>query len=310
MKTPVESQPRICVLLSTYNGERFIREQLDSLLNQDGVSVSMIVRDDGSRDDTRRVLREYSERYPQIELHIGANLGVVPSYFELLRLAAASDASYFAFCDQDDVWLSNKLAEAVRAIESTRRVPGMYCSAVRYVDESLRELGVSRTRQRIGFGNAVVENIAVGCTTVFNRSALDLVLSAPPRSALMHDWWFYLTVSAFGSVHFDPEPRILYRQHAHNVVGGTSSPGRMAIDRLRRFRLRRKGVFRCSDQAQEFLRCFGERLPTRHRQLLEEMLVARSTVIGRFGLAFSGRLWRGHWLDDGILRLLLIAGMY
>jgi glycosyltransferase involved in cell wall biosynthesis len=310
MNTPVESRPRVCVLLSTYNGERFVRDQLDSVLDQEGVDVSMIIRDDGSRDDTVSLLREYSERHPQFELHVGANLGVVPSYLELLRLAAASDAYYFAFCDQDDVWLPKKLAEAVRTLESSRLVPGMYCSAVRYVDERLRELGISRTRQRVGFGNAVVENIAVGCTTVFNRPALELVLSSPPRSALMHDWWLYLTVSAFGSVHFDPQPLILYRQHEHNVVGGTSSLGRMAIDRLRRLRLRRKGVFRCSDQVQEFLRCFGERCPVQHRRLIEEMLVARSSVSRRFRLAFSGRLWRGHWLDDVILRVLVIAGLY
>jgi glycosyltransferase involved in cell wall biosynthesis len=310
MNARTEPRARVCVLLSTYNGERFIREQLDSVLAQEGVDVSLIIRDDGSGGQMVSLLREYSARHAQLQLHVGANLGVVPSYFELLQLAAASDAAYFAFCDQDDVWLPKKLAAAVHELERSPLVPAMYCSAVRYVDEKLRDLGTSRTRQRSGFDNAVVENIAVGCTTVFNRAALDLVLSAPPRRALMHDWWMYLTVSSFGRVHFDPEPRILYRQHGNNVVGGTSSFGKMMIVRLRRFRLRGKDVFRCSDQAQEFLRCFGERCRPEHRQLAEELLAARTSLPRRVRLAFSGRMRRGHWLDDGFLRVLVLAGLY
>jgi glycosyltransferase involved in cell wall biosynthesis len=296
--------------MSTFNGERFLAEQLDSLLNQRDVGISIIIRDDGSSDGTRGILERYSARSPNIHVHPGTNLGVVPSFIELMRLASAIPAGYFALCDQDDVWLPEKLSRAVRALGTENPGPRLYCSVVRYVDESLRDLGSSRTSLRAGFDNAVVENIATGCTVVFNRALLDLVNSAPPRRALMHDWWLYMVAAAFGDVIFDPQSWILYRQHGRNVIGGTTSAYRMMVTRLRRFRLRQGGVFRCSDQAEEFLRCFGEQCPPDHRQVLQEMLAVRGRFFRRLRFAFAGRIRRNHWIDDGLLRVLLIAGHY
>jgi glycosyltransferase involved in cell wall biosynthesis len=310
MNLPANGIPRVCVLLSTYNGERYLAEQLDSLFAQRGVVVDLLVRDDGSRDGTLEILRGYAARHPGMRIHEGRNLGVVGSYLELLRLAAEYDTPLFAFCDQDDVWLPGKLAAAAERLTQDAGTPRMFCSAVRYVDAGLHELGVSRTRQRPGFRNAIVENIAVGCTTVFNRAALDLVNSAPPRHALMHDWWLYLVVSAFGQVVFDPLPNILYRQHGANVVGGTTSTMRMMMTRLKRLKLRREGTFRCSSQAEEFLRCFGGRVDAAQRRTIEDMLAARDSVTRRIRFAFSGQVHRANWLDDLLLRVLVIAGLY
>jgi glycosyltransferase involved in cell wall biosynthesis len=310
MSAQPDPPPRVCVVLSTYNGERYLREQLDSLLAQTGVVLSILVRDDGSRDATTRMLREFADRHPVMRVVEGTNLGVVASYLELLRLAGDSDAAYFAFCDQDDVWLPEKLSAAVRRLERASSTPQLYCSAVRYVNASLQPIGTSRTHQRPGFDNALVENIAVGCTTVFNRALLELANSAPPRTALMHDWWLYLTASAFGHVVFDPRPAILYRQHGGNVVGGTTSIAQMMFTRFRRLKLRREGVFRCSDQAREFLRCFGDRMSPAQRALIEDMLAARTSLGRRFRLATSGRIRRAHWLDNQLLRVLVIAGLY
>jgi len=310
MSSQSGSRPHVCILMSTFNGEEFLVEQLDSLLNQQGVDVTIIVRDDGSSDGTRRILERYQEANRNIQVHPGANLGVVPSFLELMRIAPASSAGYFALCDQDDVWLPEKLSHAVRALESDKSTPRLYCSVVRYVDKSLRHLGSSRPGIRPDFRNAVVENIATGCTVVFNRALLQLVNSAAPRRALMHDWWLYLVASAFGDVVFDRQSWILYRQHGRNVIGGTTSIMRMMVIRIRRMRLRQGGVFRCSDQAEEFLRCFGERCPPAHRQLLEEMLAVRKSLFRRIRFAFAGKIRRNHWIDDGLLRLLLIAGHY
>lgn len=310
MSPEPETKPRVCVLLSTYNGEEFLSEQLDSLRKQQQVEVRIIVRDDGSSDRTPQLLEEYSRGNPNIQVHRGVNLGVVPSFFELMKLAAGCGADYFALCDQDDVWLPDKLHRAVRALDSTGCTPRMYCSTVRYVDCQLRDLGTSRTNLYPSFNNAVVENIATGCTVVFNGALLQLVNSAPPRRALMHDWWLYMVVTAFGRVVFDPESRILYRQHGRNLIGGTSSVARMLLIRLRRMRLRQGGVFRCSDQAREFLDCFGESCPPAHRQVLEELLAARENVVKRLRFALSGKVRRNNWLDDGLLRLLIVAGAY
>ena len=305
-----EVRPHVCVLMSTYNGEQFLAEQLDSLLAQQGVDVTIVIRDDGSSDGTRKLLELYESRNRNIEVHLGSNLGVVLSFFDLMRIASTSAADFFALCDQDDVWLPEKLSKAVRALGPSQSIPRLYCSAVRYVDRSLRHISVSRTRLRPGFGNAVVENIATGCTTVFNKALLQRVNSAPPTGALMHDWWLYMVATAFGEVVFDPESWILYRQHGRNVIGGTTSMTKMLMIRLRRLTVRQDGIFKCSDQAREFLDCFGGRCPPAHREVLQEMLAVRGDFFERLRFAFTGKVRRNHWVDDGILRLLLIAGRY
>ena len=143
------------------------------------------------------------------------NIGVIASFFQLLMLAS-SEADYFAFCDQDDVWLPNKVSRAVSVLESIPQdIPLLYCSRVTIVDEKLNHLGLSKTLSRApSFENALVENIVTGCTAVINRKSRQLFLRRIPRKALMHDWWMYLVVAAFGEVVWDPQSKDVYkRQH-------------------------------------------------------------------------------------------------
>jgi hypothetical protein len=213
-------------------------------------------------------------------------------------------------CDQDDVWLPDKLSRAVELLSPDTAVPHMYCSTVQYVDRDLKDLGLSYALRRPSFGNAVVENIATGCTVVMNRPLLELVNSAPPSRALVHDWWLYLVATAFGQVTFDERSWILYRQHGGNAIGGSASFLKILAVRLRRLRLRNTGVFRCSDQAAEFLACFGPRCQASDRAMLEEMLAARNSTFRRIRFAFSGRVRRTRWIDNTILRVLIGVGLY
>jgi glycosyltransferase involved in cell wall biosynthesis len=309
-RVATQNRPRVCVLLSTYNGERFLGEQLDSILAQQDVEVLLLVRDDGSSDGTLQILERYASAHPSIQVHKGANLGVVRSFLELMRLAPAEPGWLFAFCDQDDFWLADKLARAARTLDAGSSMPQMYCSAVQYVDSTLQPIGISATGLRPSFANALVENIATGCTVVFNSAANQLVLAHVPTRALMHDWWLYLVVSAFGKVIFDPEPGIRYRQHGGNVIGGTASFMSSMRTRLRRLQLRRSGVFRCSHQAEEFLRCHGADCPAPARQLAQQMVDARHSFFRRLAFAVRGNVRRNQRIDDALLRVLIVAGLY
>jgi glycosyltransferase involved in cell wall biosynthesis len=211
------------ILLSTYNGERYLRPLLDSLGSQAYPDLSILIRDDGSTDNTLPLLKECASGSPNIEIVQGEHLGFVQSFFTLLAFASPT-AKYFALCDQDDVWQPDKISRAIELLSACPpHLPALYCSRLALVDENLKPLRLSEMPTKgLSFRNALVENHVVGCTSLFNQSALQL-LTPLPSACVSHDWWIYLVASAFGAVVYDPEPRILYRQHAHNVFGISSS---------------------------------------------------------------------------------------
>ncbi len=220
--------PRVQVMLSVYNGAAFLAEQLDSLAGQSLAQWTLNWRDDGSSDDSPAIMQRFAEsrlpgqvrRVPEHLYHLGTG----KSFFTLL--AAASDAELFAFCDQDDIWMPDKLERAAHALSSVPAdQPALYCSRQILVDVGLNRLGLSpRLRQVPNFRNALAQNIASGCTLVMNRAARAAVLAAPLPQGVLHDWWSYLIVTGVGgTVLFDPHPSILYRQHHNNVVGAPKS---------------------------------------------------------------------------------------
>jgi hypothetical protein len=230
-----------CILLATYNGEAFLPAQLDSLLGQEDATWRLLWRDDGSTDATVAQMVAFTQRagpgrVRRLEEPSG-RLGVFGTFMALLA-AVPVDADYVAFCDQDDVWLPGKLARARKVLAklpSTR--PALYCARQQLVNAALQPIGLSPLPVRPpGFGNALVQNIATGCTVVMNAAARRAVLAAPPLPAGMaHDWWRYLVVTGVGGeVAFDPEPQILYRQHGGNAIGAPVSALFRARAALRR----------------------------------------------------------------------------
>jgi glycosyltransferase involved in cell wall biosynthesis len=230
-----------CILLATYNGEAFLPAQLDSLLGQEDATWRLLWRDDGSTDTTLAQMAAFTHRagprrVRRLEEPSG-RLGVLRAFMALLA-AAPMDAAHVAFCDQDDVWLPGKLARArkvLAALPSTQ--PALYCARQQLVNAALHPIGLSPLPTHPpGFGNALVQNIATGCTIVMNAAARRAVLAAPPPPAgMLHDWWCNLVVTGVGGeVAFDPEPQILYRQHGGNAIGApvaTLVRARMALRR-------------------------------------------------------------------------------
>jgi len=296
---------KVQVLLSTYNGQKYLKELMDSVLNQDFPNLEILVRDDGSTDETLRVLEKYSGS-KNVQIRQGKNLGAVRSFLKLLQLSSP-DVKYMAFCDQDDVWKEDKVSRAISILEKyCNNLPVMYCSRVTLVDEKLKILGLSQIPGREpAFGNALVQNIATGCTIIINNAARQLILKKLPSSAMIHDWWIYQVVSAFGKVIYDVESGILYRQHSCNLIGEKSSLFLKWRERTRRF-LKYGRIPYVTLQAEEFRKIYGESLPLDKKIILDRFINERRTFMGRLRYAFRGETYRQAKVDDIIFRVLII----
>ena len=212
---------KIMVLLSTYNGEKYISEQIESVLCQQGVDVHIVARDDGSQDETINILKRIStlENITVIE---GQNIGVVGSFFTLMHEAVCHNFDYFAFCDQDDVWKNDKLKVATDILSGHGNEPALYMSSFQMVDENLHSIQTNMSRPNISVEGAIASNCATGCTMVFNKKLLEKSLISNYDDVLMHDYWMYMVCLLTGGyIYYDETPHIYYRQHGNNVIGGT-----------------------------------------------------------------------------------------
>ena len=301
----------VTIILSTFNGEAFLAQQLESLFSQSYPGIRILARDDVSTDLTPRILAE-AELSARVEcLRDGGHLGAAQSYFTLLKTAAATSTDYIAFCDQDDLWRADKISRAVAALSTLPDgKPALYCSRLEIVDEKLSPLGITVTPNRIGFGNALVENVCVGCTIVLNREAVDLLCQNLPADAIVHDWWCYLVISCFGEIIFDPDATIRYRQHGKNVFGVALGRFDRFKRNLRRFAGKGAGRHWQSEQAAEFLAAFGNRIPDRERRMLNDFVKAKSSLRARLKLSLSNQIWRQTRLDDFLWRVLILMNRF
>lgn len=309
---PHNSTASVQVLISTFNGKKFLKDQLDSLRSQTGVNVRVLARDDGSIDGTREFLLNYAKQWPALEiLPSSQNLGVVGSFFELLKHADEA-CDTFAFCDQDDVWLPEKLSHATQKLAPRGVVPALYFSRLQYVDEKLEPIGSSLIPRFVSFESALVENVATGCSIVMNRALLqEIKLNPPAKNCLMHDWWAYLVALSTGEAIYDSNSRVLYRQHSANVVGASANWMTVYLTKWRRFWSRPKDSPKITDQSMEFLRLFETRLSFEKRKLLNDFVNSRHGGLwGRFCYAWSMPVRRQSKLDNFLLRVLILLGRY
>lgn len=215
----------VCVLMSTYNGAKYLDKQIESLIKQRYAISCILIRDDGSSDETLSLIKDYEQKYDMIKLITGKNVGSTRSFLELINIAPSFD--YYAFCDQDDIWDDDKLQIAIDNLEKLpSNVPNMYFSNARLVNAQGEYLYVWH-KQKFAKQNkfaALLENKATGATMVFNKVALEYVKDRCYDGVKHHDWWMYLITKFFGNVIYDERPHINYRQHDGNVVGARKKP--------------------------------------------------------------------------------------
>lgn len=288
------TQAHICILMSTYNGEKYLAEQLQSIENQTHKNWRLIISDDGSSDNTLEVAKQFQAKWGnnRLEIRQGPQQG-----FCLNFLSMACDtniqADFYAFSDQDDVWLADKLERALAyfAENNEPKVPRAYGSRTQIVNDRLQPLALSpEFSLPRSFRNALVQSIAGGNTQVFNQAAKELLEQAGPQKVVCHDWWLYQIVKGAGGIfYYDPQPTLLYRQHANALIGANSST-RARIDRI--FHVL-NGRFKNWNDMNYIALCNIHHLLTKDNQDILEMF-------GRF---------RGAHFKDRV-RLLEVCGLY
>lgn len=212
----------VCVLMSTYNGEQYLERQIETILNQVGCHVILVVRDDGSSDRTLSILEKY-QNCDKLLYYSGKNVGPTNSFLNLLD--NAPEADYYAFSDQDDVWLPDKLSTAVKKLNeiTIRNKRGLYFSNLTPVDE--KEVIIKKSllpkNLPVDYYTLLIRcGWIFGCTEVFTKEMKEFVKRQyRPRKIVMHDLWIGLLASTYGTIVYDSDSRIMYRQHQNNVVG-------------------------------------------------------------------------------------------
>lgn len=223
----------ICVLLSTYNGEKYLEEQLESLRRQEGVELKILVRDDGSKDSTVDIIKRWQTDYPElIDLVQGKNVGYAMSFTLLLQMAVKKypNAEYYAFCDQDDVWMPEKLSEAVvllhlKLANKSQDIPVCYASNLIIVDARLNIIKDLFREQISSMSklNGLLNDFCTGCTMVFNKSAIKLYIEHDHKFLKYHDKLMGMICLFMGELVYDNRSFIMYRQHGGNQIGATTS---------------------------------------------------------------------------------------
>jgi len=295
---------RVQVLLSTFNGERFLPALLDSLAGQTHPDVSVLVRDDGSGDGTTDVLERYASS-GQLRWYQGHHVGIRASFFDLVARADAS-ADLYAFCDQDDIWLPEKLERASAQLAEANGCPALYCARALLVDERLQAIGhTMRPARGPSLCNALVENIAPGCTMVFNAAARRLLIRETPHCQGLHDSWTYLVVAALGRVIFDDSPTVLYRQHGGNAIGARHQKWRWRLKRFGNINTDRALRTTFVAHAAELERIYGDDLDPVNRGIVSRFVHRRPGILDAVKYAVRGDVYRQTTVDNLILRTLI-----
>ena len=297
---------KVAILLSTYNGVKYVKQQIDSFLNQTYKNVEIIVRDDGSKDSTVKILKEYQNNYNNIKLTVGKNLGFIKSFFELLKLG---DADYYAFADQDDIWLPNKIELAVNSLNKLDdRKPNMAFSNVDYYDTEMNFMGHGEANKTYSFTNSLYECVSQGMTMVINQKARDMVLDNIPTRCLFHDWWTYMICSSLGEIAYDNTVTVKYRRDKKNQT--VEGQGFIAILKWRIKNLFIKnGFLDIRMQQIEFKNNFYNKLTEENKKIVDVFVQEKYNFIKAIKKAFYPKKIRRSMTADIAIRILFILGV-
>jgi len=273
-----ETSPKVAILLCTYQGERYLPEQLDSLAGQTHANWEIWASDDGSEDSTCSILSSYQMHWPKGRLHLccGPAEGFSANFISL-TCKESIKADYYAYSDQDDIWDADKLARAIQWLKTVPPdIPALYCSRTRLVDIENNEFGISPLFSKPpSFANALIQNIGGANTMVFNNAARSLLREVgEKRPVVSHDWLAYIVVTGCGGlVFYDKKPTLRYRQHDSNLVGCNSD----WASRLKRIRMLFHGRFsHWNDSNIAALTAVEHELTPENREILERFALARN----------------------------------
>lgn len=283
---------KISVLMSTYNGEKYIADQIDSILAQTGLfNVQICIRDDGSTDATQVILEKYASKN-LIKWYSGKNIGPSRSFIDLLLKNTGSD--FYAFSDQDDFWFPQKLESAIKMlIKSDKKHPALYCSNADIVDQHLKSLDrvVYKHRPATDFYTLSCAGGLLGCTMVFNDSlakAVQKLDKLPERGIYLHDFFVSLLCASLnGKIIYDSRPQLSYRQHQGNVVGVPANFFEIIKNRL--YGIITPSKISIAQQAQTILDVYHGQLQKDNSDWLQKVADYRCNFLNALLLSFSAK---------------------
>lgn len=298
---------KVAVLMSTYNGEKYLKDQIDSILGQAGdFQLDLWVRDDGSKDRTTEILDEYAS-CGKLKWYAGKNLKPAYSFLDLLKNCVGYD--YYAFADQDDLWVQGKLNAGIQAIKEYN-VPALYCANAELVDHNLKTLGryVYKKEPKLDFTTLLCSGGLLGCTMVFNSALAELVQKYHlPGNIVMHDFYIsLLCLAKEGEIVYDNVSYMKYRQHINNVVGVDYGIIRTIKSRLNR--ITTKPEVSISDQAKSILELYGSDIEQVKFNSLKRIANYKEKLFNRITLACSRKISFINFNMSISLRLSILLG--
>lgn len=284
---------KLAILMSTYNGEQYLEEQIKSILDQKlDIPFDLIVRDDGSSDGTLQILNCYAEA-GKLQYYSGANVGAARGFMYLLKENPGYD--YYAFADQDDIWDEDKVQKGLNAVKDHFGLV-LYCSNAALIHSNMDPIGRNVHRERPTYNlvsSLCLASSAQGCTSVFNRKLAELIQNRPlPEIFIMHDSLLTcLCVLAGGEIIYDHCPTMKYRMHGSNVFGMvTARQGLMRVIKNRFAEIAQKKEISMYDQAKGLLAVYGDLICEENRKLCRIVIGAEHSWIDRMKLVLNGSL--------------------
>ena len=298
----MENKPRVLVFLSTYNGQRYLREQLDSILAQKDVDVAITVSDDISTDSTVELLKEYKEKF-NIQYRVNkTNKNFTYNFLDLIYDNVNADYDYFALADQDDFWLDDKLISAINLLKESGK--HFYCSNLTVVDENLKN-GKPMNKFKVKNEKAapyIFENICTGCTVVFDQEFMKHLGKHYPNDIYLHDYWLMLVAAFTSSFIYDQNSHILYRQHGDNQIGSGDDSLEGYTKNLKNSKGHRFNLVK------ELLKGYGEEISPKDKKDLESFLKYKKNFFIRLKFFFSPKyLAKSH---PFLKKIKLLLGKY
>lgn len=299
---------RVQILLSTYNGEKYLEEQLDSILNQKGdFSLKILVRDDGSKDGTLEILEKYSKK---IEMQIirGENIGVNKSLKELF-MNCDTDCDYFSISDQDDVWLETKIQTAIESLSKNKSKLKMFASRSLVTDINMNVIGKTQDPEdRVSYYNAMVQNVCPGHTQVFNKDVILKLKQNYSENIFVIDWWIYLLVSSMGEITFDRRCFVKHRQHGLNSAGYELNFWKKLKKRISFLNKYKKSPV--SEQLKSFFEIYKDQMKKEYRIETENFFNSQRNVLVRIKYILFSKVFRYGRFENLIFKLLYVLGKY
>ena len=304
----------ISILMGTYNGGKFLRQQLDSIISQTYDNWVLYISDDGSTDNTLDIVSEYANKVPEgkIVVRSGPGTGFANNFLSMLRDPQII-SPYYAFCDQDDVWFDSKLEVAINAANAASGQPEKECvlygSRTHLIDSDGVKSGCSPCFQRaFGLKNALVQSFSGGNTMLFSRALKHIVESFPADTKIVsHDWFLYLVCSAVdGQVIYDTTPQILYRQHGNNLVGSNLG----VISKLVRLRKIYSGDFKhWNEMNHRNLNCIKELIsPENHKVISSDYHPQDNSALKRATAFIRAGVYRQSSFESMFFMIMAFMG--